>query len=160
MTFELARPVKIRGESLGDFITWVTSRVERTFFTRLSRKCDANPEIVQHRARLVDASVRAGLARQLRLRSREVSSLYFFYRSLSPWRHSRDKISQALSPNFNVLQVQRSYAGLLHAHEYTQGERAWERGYVWGMTYVHCIHIKWYLHLSSYNWYSHHRLAS
>ena len=33
---------------------------------------------------VVDASVRAGLARQLRLRSSEVSSLYFFYSSLYP----------------------------------------------------------------------------
>ena len=69
MTFELARPLKI---SAFYHVSDVKSReLENFFHAALTRK------IVQHRARLVDASVRAGLARQLRLRSREVSSLYF-----------------------------------------------------------------------------------
>ena len=82
----------------------MTSRVERT-------KCDATRKIVQPRARLVDASVWAGLARQLRLQSREVSSLVLA---------TLDVTHVIKYPNFTVLQVQRSYAGItVRARIYT-----------------------------------------
>ena len=66
-------------------------------------------KIAQPRARRIDASVRAGLARQLRLQSREVTISTVLYTLV----HSCDKMDQALSPNFDVLQIQRSFAGII-----------------------------------------------
>ena len=76
MTFELARPLKIRP---GRFYHVSDVKGRENFLRGYVVNATLTRKIVQHRARLVDASVQAGLARQLRLRLREVSSLYFFY---------------------------------------------------------------------------------
>ena len=98
---------------------------------QLSRKCNVNPENrTVYRARLVhvDASGRAGLAPQLHFRSRYVSSLYF-----STVLSTLD-VTHMIKCSLPELRWACGFKGhmleLLYTHEYTQGERAWERGYM------------------------------